>query len=44
VHGYTTAFWWAAGIFLLGAAVSGTLLRPGAAPMPVGEAQPAVAV
>jgi EmrB/QacA subfamily drug resistance transporter len=31
VHGYTVAFWWAAGIFLLGAVVSGTLLRPGAA-------------
>ena len=29
VHGYTVAFWWAAGIFLLGAIVSGTLLRPG---------------
>ena len=31
VHGYTVAFWWAAGIFLLGAIVSGTLLRPGVA-------------
>ena len=29
VHGYTTAFWWSAGIFLVGAAVSAALLRPG---------------
>ena len=43
VHGYTVAFWWAAGIFLLGAIVSGTLLRPGAA-VALAEAQPAVAV
>src|SRR3954468_8510119 len=27
VHGYTTAFWWAAGIFALGALVCGSLLR-----------------
>jgi hypothetical protein len=27
VEGYTTAFWWAAGIFALGALVCGTLLR-----------------
>src|ERR1700729_1205323 len=39
VHGYTVAFWWAAGIFLLGAIVSGTLLRPGVATgVAVGEA------
>ncbi len=45
VHGYTVAFWWAAGIFLLGAVVSGTLLRPGAAAVGlVAETQPAVAV
>ncbi|MDX8153547.1 MFS transporter [Patulibacter brassicae] len=38
VHGYTTAFWWAAGIFLLGAAVSAALLpRRAAAQAPVGE-------
>jgi MFS family permease len=43
VHGYTVAFWWAAGIFLLGAIVAGTLLRPGAA-VALAEAQPAVAV
>ncbi len=29
VHGYTTAFWWTAGIFAVGAIVCGTLLRPG---------------
>jgi hypothetical protein len=26
VHGYTTAFWWAAGIFAVGALVCGALL------------------
>jgi EmrB/QacA subfamily drug resistance transporter len=31
VHGYTTAFWWSTGIFMLGAVVAGTLLRPGVA-------------
>jgi EmrB/QacA subfamily drug resistance transporter len=30
VHGYTTAFWWAAGIFFLGALLTSALLRPGA--------------
>jgi EmrB/QacA subfamily drug resistance transporter len=30
VHGYTTAFWWATGIFLAGALVAGLLLRSGA--------------
>jgi EmrB/QacA subfamily drug resistance transporter len=30
VEGYTTAFWWAAGIFAVGALVCGSLLRPGA--------------
>lgn len=29
VHGYVTAFWWCAGIFLLGAIVCGTLMRRG---------------
>ena len=28
-HGYDTAFWWIAGIFAVGAVVSGILLRPG---------------
>jgi EmrB/QacA subfamily drug resistance transporter len=44
VHGYTVAFWWAAGIFAFGAVVSGTLLRPGAALAVAGEAQPAAVV
>ena len=29
VHGYSTAFWWGAGIFVVGAALCGTLLRSG---------------
>jgi EmrB/QacA subfamily drug resistance transporter len=29
VHGYTTAFWWAAAIFAAGAVICGVLLRPG---------------
>jgi len=29
VHGYTTAFWWTAGIFAVGAIVCGSLLRRG---------------
>lgn len=29
IHGYTTAFWWAAGIFTIGAIVCGALLRSG---------------
>jgi EmrB/QacA subfamily drug resistance transporter len=29
VHGYTTAFWWAAGIFAFGAVVAGVLFRWG---------------
>jgi EmrB/QacA subfamily drug resistance transporter len=29
IHGYTTAFWWAAAIFAVGALVCGLLLRPG---------------
>jgi hypothetical protein len=29
VHGYTTAFWWSAGIFFFGALFSGALLRSG---------------
>jgi len=44
VEGYTTAFWWAAGIFALGALVCGTLLRPGMRPAPAhGAAEPAAA-
>jgi len=29
VHGYTTVFWWCAGIFAAGALICGTLLRRG---------------
>jgi EmrB/QacA subfamily drug resistance transporter len=32
VEGYTTAFWWAAAIFAVGAVVTGTLLRSGVRP------------
>jgi EmrB/QacA subfamily drug resistance transporter len=30
LHGYTTAFWWSAAIFAVGAVVCGLLLKPGA--------------
>jgi EmrB/QacA subfamily drug resistance transporter len=42
VHGYTTAFWWAAAIFAAGALVSGLLLRTGA-PQVAPGAQPVLA-
>ena len=29
MHGYTTVFWWAAGVFAVGAVVCGALLRRG---------------
>jgi hypothetical protein len=29
VHGYTTAFWWAAGIFFAGAILTALVLKPG---------------
>jgi EmrB/QacA subfamily drug resistance transporter len=29
MHGYTTAFWWSAAIFAVGAVICGALLRPG---------------
>jgi EmrB/QacA subfamily drug resistance transporter len=29
IHGYTTVFWWCAGIFVVGAIICGALLRPG---------------
>ena len=35
VEGYTTAFWWAAAIFAVGALVCGALLRSDARPAPV---------
>jgi EmrB/QacA subfamily drug resistance transporter len=44
VEGYTTAFWWAAGILALGALVCGSLLRSDARPeMAHGPAEPAPA-
>jgi MFS family permease len=44
VHGYTTAFWWAAGIFAVGALLTALLLRGNARPLQAGiepEIQPA---
>jgi EmrB/QacA subfamily drug resistance transporter len=44
VEGYVTAFWWAAGIFAVGALLCGSLLRSGVRPAPAhGAAEPAVA-
>jgi hypothetical protein len=40
VHGYTTAFWWTAGLFAAGAVIGGSLLRRG--PL-VGQAKAAPA-
>jgi EmrB/QacA subfamily drug resistance transporter len=37
LHGYTTAFWWAAGIFLAGALISAFLFRPGRPGRPGGR-------
>ncbi len=42
VHGYTTAFWWSAGIFLVGAVLTSVLLRSGAQELDP-AAQPALA-
>jgi EmrB/QacA subfamily drug resistance transporter len=39
VHGYTTAFWWTAGIFAGGAIVCGSLLRRGPLARQAGAAQ-----
>jgi EmrB/QacA subfamily drug resistance transporter len=36
LHGYTTAFWWSAGIFAAGAVICGLLLRPGKIQPPAG--------
>jgi hypothetical protein len=44
VHGYTTAFWWSAGIFFLGAIFSGALLRSGAQARGAYEPGPAPAM
>jgi hypothetical protein len=46
MHGYTVAFWVAAGVFAFGAVVVGLLMRSikiqaEASPEPAGEAQPA---
>ena len=38
VHGYTTAFWWAAGIFAGGAVTAGLLFRSGPPPRPAAPA------
>jgi len=43
VHSYTTAFWWAAGIFTVGAAVAALVLRPGPQIVEVDGAAPAMA-
>jgi EmrB/QacA subfamily drug resistance transporter len=44
VEGYVTAFWWAAGIFAVGAVVCGSLLRSGVRPAPAhGTPEPAAA-
>jgi MFS family permease len=44
VEGYTTAFWWAAAIFAIGALVCGSLLRTGVHGLPIHTpAEPAVA-
>jgi sugar phosphate permease len=44
VEGYTTAFWWAAAIFAIGALLCGSLLRSGAHASPIhAPAEPAVA-
>ena len=37
LHGYTTAFWWAAGIFAAGAVIAAFLFRPGPAAAPRGQ-------
>jgi EmrB/QacA subfamily drug resistance transporter len=41
VHGYTTAFWWCAGIFVVGAVVCGALMRRGPVGGPAAPAVPA---
>jgi EmrB/QacA subfamily drug resistance transporter len=43
VHGYVTAFWWCAGVFLLGAIVCGTLMRRGPLEAPAHAPAPAPA-
>jgi MFS family permease len=43
VHGYATAFWWSAGIFLAGALLTSVLLRPGVQELEPAAATPALA-
>jgi hypothetical protein len=44
VEGYTTAFWWGAAIFAVGALITGSLMRSGARPeMAPAPAEPAAA-
>ncbi|SEM08867.1 DHA2 family efflux MFS transporter permease subunit [Rhodococcus maanshanensis] len=43
VHSYTTTFWWAAAIFVVGAAISAFLLPRGLLPAPAEGGQPAMA-
>jgi EmrB/QacA subfamily drug resistance transporter len=43
VHGYTTAFYWSAGIFLVAAVVCTALLRPGAPKVPAAAGEPVFA-
>jgi len=42
MHGYTTAFWWAAGIFVIGALVAALVLPPGV-PRGIATGEPALA-
>jgi hypothetical protein len=37
VHSYTTAFWWAAGMFAGGSVLAALLFRPGAPAAPAAE-------
>jgi EmrB/QacA subfamily drug resistance transporter len=43
VHGYTTAFWWAAGIYAVGGIVCGALLTARSRQAGIGAAEPALA-
>jgi len=40
IHGYTTVFWWCAGIFAAGAIICGALLRPRPTDRPGGHPRP----
>ena len=42
IHSYTTAFWWAAGIFAVGAVICGLILKPGKPDPADPDAMPAV--